>query len=61
MVWRLLGPPWGCGGDTWTWGRNLSGAYCLKYREDIAHVQTKVMGIKAGTNYMDVESIKCNS
>lgn len=41
--------------------KDLSGAYCLKYREDILHAQTKVMGIKAGTNSIDVESIKCNS
>lgn len=32
-----------------------------KSKQDIAHVQTKVVGIKAGTNSVDVESIKFNS
>lgn len=41
--------------------KDPSGAYFLKYREDIAHAQTKVIGIKAGTNSIDAESIKCDS
>lgn len=41
--------------------KDLSGAYFMKYREDIAHAQTKVMGIKASTNSIDAESIKFNS
>lgn len=41
--------------------KDLSETYCLKHREDIAYAQTKVMGIKAGTNSIDVESIKCKS
>lgn len=41
--------------------KDLSRAYCLKYREDIAHAQTKVILIKGGIISKDLESIKFNS